>query len=97
MFTVIRQYQVDARDEAEVTALVMGEFGASLRQIPGFINYTWIKGEGGMMFSVGVYSDQAGVEESNRKAAELIRDRLQGKEFKRIGTMQGEVIFHQEM
>ena len=96
MYTIIRQYEVGANDEAEVNRLVMSEFGPSLRTIPGFVNYTWLKSEDGQMFSIGVYMDQAGAEESNRKAADFVRQRMEGLAFKRLGGMGGELIFHQE-
>jgi hypothetical protein len=95
MYTVIRQYEVGAGDEEDVNQLVMGDFGAALRAIPGFVNYTWIKGEGGIMFSIGVFTDRAGAEESNRVAAEMVRQRLEGKAIKRLAAMEGEVIYHQ--
>ncbi|WP_254878663.1 hypothetical protein [Streptomyces sp. NA04227] len=47
-----------------------------LRQVPGFVAYYWIDAGDGVMVSVSVYDNQAGADESVRRAADFVRNNL---------------------
>ncbi|MBP2055602.1 quinol monooxygenase YgiN [Streptomyces griseochromogenes] len=47
-----------------------------LRQVPGFVAYYWVDSGDGVMVSTSVFEDQAGAEESNRRAVDFVRDNL---------------------
>ncbi|MFJ3205163.1 hypothetical protein [Streptomyces sp. NPDC086989] len=63
-------------DPAEAGRRVDEGFVPLLRQVPGFVAYYWIDAGGGVMVSTSVFEDQAGAEESIKRAAEFVRDSL---------------------
>jgi quinol monooxygenase YgiN len=73
MYTTIRRYESVA-DPAEAGRLVREHLLAILRAIPGFIAYYWADAGDGVMISTSVFSDRAAAEESNRRAADWIRE-----------------------
>jgi hypothetical protein len=52
------------------------EFVPILREVPGFVAYYWVDAGDGVMLSTSVFQDQAGEEESTRRAAEYVRANL---------------------
>lgn len=74
MHTVVRHYPGASelmdelgRRSADVEKLIRG--------IPGFVAYYLVKTEDGG-YSVSVFDDRAGTDESNRRAAEYLRENL---------------------
>jgi hypothetical protein len=47
-----------------------------ISQIPGFVALYLVDAGGGVMISTSVFEDQAGAEESNRRAADYVRQNL---------------------
>ena len=47
-----------------------------ISQIPGFVAYYWVDAGSGVMISTSVFQDQASAEESNRRAADYVRQNL---------------------
>jgi hypothetical protein len=47
-----------------------------ISHVPRFVAYYWIDAGGGAMVSTSVFEDQAGAEESNRRAADYVRENL---------------------
>jgi hypothetical protein len=80
MYAVVRRYR--ATNVPELSRRVQDEFVPQLRDIPGFVAYYVIDGGGGEIASVTVCEDQAGEEESTRRAAawvgEAVSDFLEG-------------------
>ena len=54
----------------------MKVFVPLISQIPRFVAYYWVDAKGGVMFSTSVFQDQTGAEESNKRAADWVRDNL---------------------
>ncbi|MGW1620923.1 hypothetical protein [Streptomyces sp. NPDC002172] len=75
MYAVVRRYE-GVTDPAEAGRLVDEGFVPLLRQVPGFVAYYWVDAGDGVMLSTSVYDDQAGAEESVRRAAAFVRDQL---------------------
>ncbi|MFE4965828.1 hypothetical protein [Streptomyces sp. NPDC056660] len=75
MYAVVRRYE-GVTDPAEAGRLVDEGFVPLLRQVPGFVAYYWIDAGGGVMVSTSIYEDQAGADESVRRAADFVRDNL---------------------
>jgi hypothetical protein len=44
--------------------------------IPGFVAYYWVDGGGGTWVSMSVFQNRAGAEESNRRSAAFVRERM---------------------
>lgn len=75
MYAVVRRYE-GVTDPAESGRRVNDGFVPLLRQVPGFVAYYWVDAGGGTMVSTSVFEDQAGAEESVRRAAEFVRGGL---------------------
>jgi len=63
-------------DPAEAGRRVREGFVPLVSQIPGFVSYYWVNAGGGVMVSTSVFEDQAHEEESNRRAADWVRENL---------------------
>ncbi|MEU4094875.1 antibiotic biosynthesis monooxygenase [Streptomyces sp. NPDC026673] len=75
MYAVVRRYE-GVTDSAEAGRLVAEGFVPLLRQVPGFVSYYWVDAGDRVMLSTSVYEDQAGAEESVKRAADFVRDNL---------------------
>ena len=77
-YLAIRQYQLaPGHTMEELAALVESGFMPILQQVPGFQEYFLVEtGEG--VLSISVFTDQAGAEESTRRAADWVQQNLTG-------------------
>jgi hypothetical protein len=75
MYAVVRRYD-GVRDPAEAGRRVKEGFVPILREVPGFVAYYWVNAGGGVMYSTSVFQDQAGEEESTKRAEVYVRDNL---------------------
>lgn len=75
-FLAIRQYQfAPGRTMEELAAAVESGFVPIVREVPGFLDYFLVEtGEGAI--SISVYTDQAGAEESTRRAADWVQEAI---------------------
>ena len=71
MYATVRRYE-GVTDPSEAGRKVNEDFVPLISQIPGFVAYYWVDAGGGVMISTSVFQDQAGAEESNRRAADYI-------------------------
>ncbi len=77
-YLAIRQYQLaPGHTMEELSALVARGFLPILEQVPGFLEYFLVETSGGVL-SISVFADQAGAEESTRRAAGWIQQNLTG-------------------
>ena len=67
MYAVIRHHKVKGPDADELARQGKEDFVPLIRQMPGFIAYTIIKGED-MVSTVSIFEDKAAAEESTRRA-----------------------------
>jgi hypothetical protein len=72
MYATVRRYE-GITNPAEAGRRVDEGFVPLISQLPGFIAYYWVDAGGGVMVSTSVFQDQATAQESNRKAADWIR------------------------
>lgn len=75
MYAAVRRYEGVSKPR-EVGRLVEEAYLPLVSDIPGFVSYDWLEAEGGVVLSTSVFQDKAGVEESNRRAATLVREKL---------------------
>ncbi|MGW2960763.1 hypothetical protein ACWDGI_20105 [Streptomyces sp. NPDC001220] len=75
MYAVVRRYE-GVTDPAEAGRRVDEGFVPILRQVPGFVAYYWIDAGGGVMVSTSIYEDQAGADESVKRAVDFVRESL---------------------
>jgi hypothetical protein len=75
-YLAIRQYQLaPGRTMEELHAVVESGFIPIVKQVPGFQEYFLVETSEGAL-SISVFADQAGAEESTRRAADWIQHNL---------------------
>jgi hypothetical protein len=75
-YLAIRQYELaPGRTMEELTAAVASGFVPILREVPGFQEYTLVETSEGVI-SISVFADQAGAEESTRRAADWVQQNI---------------------
>jgi hypothetical protein len=72
MYFTVRRYE-RIPDPREAGHEVQATFVPLIAQVPGFVAYSWADAGGGVMVSTSVFEDRAGAEESNRRAADWVR------------------------
>ena len=75
MYAVVRRYE-GVTNPAEAARRVREEFIPLLREVPGFVAYYVVDVGGGVIASTSVFQDQAGSEESTKRAADWVRENL---------------------
>jgi hypothetical protein len=75
MYSVVRRYD-GVTDAAEAGRRVKEGFVPLLKGMPGFVAYYWVNAGGGVMLSTSVFQDQAGEEESTKRAADFVSANL---------------------
>jgi hypothetical protein len=75
MYMSIRRYE-GVTNAAEAGRQVQEGFLPLLKQVPGFVAYYWLDAGGGVMASTSVFENRAGAEESNKRAAEWVKNNL---------------------
>ena len=75
MYATIRRYE-GATDPSETGRRVNEGFVPIISQIPGFVALYLVDAGGGVMISTSVFQDQSGAEESNKRAADYVRENL---------------------
>jgi hypothetical protein len=75
MYATVRRYE-GVVDPSEAARRVNEGFLQIISEIPGFAAYYWVDAGGGVMVSTSVFQDQASAEESNKKAADYVRQNL---------------------
>ena len=72
MYATIRRYD-GVTNSREAGKRVNEGFVPLISQLPGFVAYYWVDAGGGVMVSTSVFQDQASAQESNKKAADWVR------------------------
>ena len=75
MYTTVRRYE-GVTDPSEAGRRVDEGFVPLISQVPGFVAYYWVAAGGGVMISMSVFHDKSGAEESNKRAADYVRQNL---------------------
>lgn len=78
MFISVRSYKVDPANIPEITKRAKEGFIPIIKGSPGFIAYYGVDHGGGSVATVSIFEDQAGAEESNRRAASWVKENLAG-------------------
>jgi hypothetical protein len=74
MYLTVRRYKIPPGTTAELARRIQQEFLPIVSKVPGFIEYFWTSAGENEMFSVNVFKDRAGAEESVRVAADYVRN-----------------------
>jgi hypothetical protein len=93
MYATTRRYE-GVTDPAEAAKRVKEGFVPLIKNIPGFVDYYFIDAGGGVMFSTGIFEDKAAADQSNKAAADWVRDNIASLIPNPPQTTQGSVVSH---
>jgi hypothetical protein len=93
MYVTVRRYE-GVTDPTEAARRVNEGFLAIISKVPGFVAYYWVDAGGGVMISTSVFQDQSGEEESNKLAADYVREKMASLLPKPPQITAGEVVAH---
>jgi hypothetical protein len=93
MYATIRRYE-GVTNPKEAGRQVRETFLPVISGIPGFVAYYWVDAGGGVMISTSVFQDKAGAEESNRRAAGVVKESLAALLPNPPQVTAGEVVAH---
>jgi hypothetical protein len=74
-YLTVRRYD-GVTDSKEAARRVQEEFIPLISKISGFISYYWVDEGDNIMVSVSVFATREAEEESNRKAAEFVKQHI---------------------
>ena len=74
-YLTVRRYD-SVTDSKEAARRIQEEFIPRISKIPGFISYYWVDEGDGVMVSVSVYATREAEEESNRLAADFVKQHI---------------------
>ena len=94
MYATVRRYE-GVTDPREAIRRVNEGFIPLVSEIPGFVAYFFVDAGGGVMISTSVFQDRASAEESNKKAADYVRQNLAAVLPNLPQITAGEVVAHQ--
>lgn len=91
MYVAVRRYQIKAGSIDELAQRAQKDFVPLVSQVPGFVAYYGVASGDTSLFTVSIFQDQAGAEESNRRAADWtsqnIAEFLQGSAERMAGEV----------
>jgi len=76
MYVAVRKYQTASGAAEEIGRRVEAGFVPIISQAPGFVAYYAVNAGNDVVVSVSVFQDQAGADESNRMAANWVKQNL---------------------
>jgi hypothetical protein len=74
-YLTVRRYE-GVPDSKQAASRVREGFIPLLSKLPGFISYYWVDEGDGVMVSVGVFATREAEEESNRLAADFVKQHV---------------------
>ncbi|GAA1415821.1 hypothetical protein ACFQZ4_41520 [Catellatospora coxensis] len=75
MYATVRRYEGVA-DPGEAARRVKEGFVPIISAVPGLLAYYWVDAGNGVMVSTSVFASRDGADESNRMAADWVRENL---------------------
>lgn len=75
-YGVIRHYQVDAKNMAEIVIRAKGGFVPLVNHLSGFATYSILDAGKGVLVTISGFATKAGAEESTKKAAAWVNQNL---------------------
>ena len=74
-WVTVRRYE-GVTDSKAAARLVQEGFVPLIRKIPGFLSYYWVDEGNGVMVSVSIFTSKEAEEESNRIAADFVKQHI---------------------
>jgi hypothetical protein len=93
MYATVRRYD-GVTDPREAGRRVNEGFVPIISTVSGFVAYDWVDAGDGVMVSTSVFDSRDGAEESNRKAADWVKENLSSLLPNPPQITAGEVVAH---
>jgi len=94
MYASIRRYKVNPGAAAEIARRVNEGFVSIISGAPGFVAYYALDAGNDVIASVSIFQNQAGAEESNRMAADWVKESIASLVAGPPEVTAGEVLAH---
>lgn len=94
MYASVRRYKMEPGSVEELMRRVEEGFVPIISKGPGFVAYYALDAGDGVVASISVFEDQAGAEESNRMAADWVKENLASLLPNPPEVTAGEVMVH---
>ncbi len=94
MYATIRRYNVNPGAAGDIFGRVNEGFVPIISKGPGFVAYYVVDAGNDVIASVSVFQDQAGAEESNRMAADWVKENVASLVAGPPEVLHGEVTVH---
>ena len=94
MYASVRRYKMEPGSVEELMRRVEEGFVPIISKGPGFVAYYVLDAGDGVVASISVFEDQAGAEESNRMAADWVKENLASLLPNPPEVTAGEVMVH---
>ena len=76
MYASVRRYETDPGSVDELMRRVEEGFVPIISKAPGFVAYYALDAGDGVVDSINIFEDQAGAEESDRRAADWVKENV---------------------
>ncbi len=76
MYASVRRYEIHPASLDELKSRVEEGFVPIVSSVPGFVAYYVISEGDGTVFSINIFEDKAGADESTRRAADWVEENL---------------------
>ncbi len=93
MYASVRRYE-NVTDPRQVGRQVQETFVPIVSDLPGFVGYYFVDAGDGLMLSISLFESKESAEESNRRAAVVVREKLAGSMPTAPQIAAGEVVVH---
>lgn len=93
MYATVRRYE-GVTDPREAAQRVAEGFVPIISAVPGVLAYYWVDAGNGVMVSTSVFESRDGADESNRRAADWVRENLAALLPNPPQITTGEVVAH---
>ena len=98
MYATVRRYKIAPGSADRLAREVRESFMPIVSKLAGFREYFWVNAGDNVMYSVSIFENRAGAEESVQKAAGWIREQNLGSLFPNPPEISiGEVVAHEEL
>jgi len=94
MYAVVRHYHFKKEDGEKIDRLVQDGFVPLIKKARGFIRYYWLDTGEGEGASFGVFTDQAGADESIQLAANFVKEHMATLLVQKPEVIEGAVKAH---
>jgi hypothetical protein len=92
MYTTVRRYTIGSGTAAELAKRIEEGFVPKIKAAGGFQGYYVVDGGDAVIATISVFEERSGIEESDRLAADWVKENLAEFELSAPETTEGELL-----